>query len=90
MGIGYAELFLIVYITHPGVILPIELSPVFGGVWQCLWVWILSKPAERSAAFGSTMYAIYIAFLVMYLYVFGMMRLTSDARGIASSVSSLA
>lgn len=96
MGYGYAETFLIVFLTHPGVIIPTMGSvtslippgtiqpdmipsegfpPVISGLWQTLWVWILSLPGERSAAFGWTMYALYIVFLLVYMYFFLSLRL---------------
>jgi hypothetical protein len=98
MGYGYAETFLVVFLTHPGVIIPTissvgskltsfippdaagvvppELTSLveggipapISGLWQVLWVWILSLPGERSAAFGWTMYALYIMFLLAYMY----------------------
>jgi formate-dependent nitrite reductase membrane component NrfD len=33
-----------------------------------LWVWILSLPGERSEEFGWTMFALYMVFLVLYMY----------------------
>lgn len=99
MGYGYAETFLVVFLTHPGVIIPTmstavsfipqgalppEASalipssgfpPVVSGLWQTLWVWILSLPGEKSAAFGWTMYALYIVFLLIYMYYFLTVRL---------------
>jgi hypothetical protein len=99
MGYGYAETFLIVFLTHPGVIIP-TISSIGGkltsaippdaaglvppqltslieggipapisGLWQVLWVWILSLPGERGPAFGWTMYALYIVFLLAYMYI---------------------
>ena len=98
MGYGYAETFLIVFLTHPGVILPTTSTaisqvtsmlppevasavpsggfpPVLSGLWQTLWVWILSLPGERSASFGWTMYALYLVFLLVYMYYFVIARL---------------
>jgi hypothetical protein len=92
MGVGYAELFLIVFLTHPGVIvpsttslksmipaggMPIELpeTPIaIAALWQLLWVWILSRPAERNSATGWTMYTIYLIFLGIYAYFFASSR----------------
>lgn len=91
MGYGYAETFLIVFLTHPGVVLPSLSSvtskvtsflppniagvipsdgipPVISGLWQVLWTWILSLPGEKSAGFGWTMYAIYVLFILLYIY----------------------
>ncbi len=99
MGYGYAETFLIVFLTHPGVIIPTmssvtslippgavppeaaALIPSNGfpaplsGLWQTLWVWILSLPGEKSAGFGWTMYALYLVFLLVYMYYFLSVRL---------------
>ncbi len=99
MGYGYAETFLIVFLTHPGVILPTvstaisKLSsyippevasvipsggspPTASALWQILWVWILSLPGEKSAGFAWTMYAIYIFFLLLYMYFFLRLRMS--------------
>ena len=94
MGYGYAETFLIVFLTHPGVIIPTMSSatsllppelgqsvptdgfpPVLSGLWQTLWVWILSLPGEKSAGFGWVMYALYLVFLLVYMYYFVVVRL---------------
>lgn len=92
MGYGYAETFLIVFLTHPGVIIPststlvgkVDLSsvpsevaelvpkggfpPILSGLWQVMWVWILGLPGEKGPAFGWTMYALYLVFLLVYMY----------------------
>jgi len=96
MGYGYAETFLIIFLTHPGVIIPASSSmigkatsmipvgavgpevmdlipssgfpPILSGLWQCLWVWILGLPGEKSAGFGWTMYALYLVFLLFYMW----------------------
>ena len=105
MGYGYAETFLIVFLTHPGVILPTtssaiekgmsfvppgtipaevsELIPKKGfpswlsGLWQALWVWILSAPGKGSAGSAWAMYAVYMLFLFVYMYFFLTYRITS-------------
>ena len=98
MGYGYAETFLIIFLTHPGVIIPSissitnKLVPEGGldmlalvspkladfakkgmpasisALNQVFWAWLLSLPGEKSAAFGWTMYVIYIIFLLIYMY----------------------
>jgi len=97
MGYGYAETFLIIFLTHPGVIIP-TISAVIGkatsfippdlagfipssgapttmsALWQVFWVWVLSKPGEKSAGFAWTMYAIYLVFVLLYMYVAGPLR----------------
>lgn len=94
MGYGYAETFLVVFLTHPGVIIPTTSSaasllppeaatyvpaggfpPVLAGLWQTLWVWILSLPGEKSPALAWTMYALYLVFLLIYMYYFVVVRL---------------
>ena len=96
MGYGYAETFLIVFLTHPGVIIPTTSTvigkapqdamdlipksgfpPILSGLWQTMWVWILSLPAEKSAAFGWTMYVLYMIFLFIYMYYLLRARITS-------------
>lgn len=99
MGYGYAETFLIIFLTHPGVIIPSSSSmlgkaasmvppeaaglipasgfpPLLSGLWQCLWVWILGMPGEKSAGFGWTMYALYLVFLLVYMYYLLRSRIT--------------
>ena len=99
MGYGYTETFLIIFLTHPGVIIPTisavigkftsVIPPPFGdiipksglpttmsGLWQVFWVWVLSKPGERSAGFGWTMYVIYLVFVLLYMYTAGPIRMT--------------
>lgn len=91
MGYGYAETFLIIFLTHPGVIIPtlsavigkftVGIPPIFAqfipktglpltmsGLWQVFWVWVLSKPGEKSAGFGWTMYAVYLVFVLLYMF----------------------
>jgi hypothetical protein len=99
MGYGYFETFIIIFLTHPGVIIPgtggvaskalsyvpseasdiipKELTsklkeglipPFISGLWQVMWVWILSLPGEKGPAAGWTMVYFYCAFLVAYSY----------------------
>ena len=99
MGYGYAETFLVIFLTHPGVVFPTASSamnmipqgaiqpqyeelipkggfpPLLSGLWQVLWAWILSLPGERSAGFGWTMYALYLVFLLVYMYLFLRLRM---------------
>ena len=98
MGYGYAETFLIVFLTHPGVILPTTgsalskaadilpadlagaiptggLPPVLTGLWQVMWTWILSLPGEGSPGLAWTMYALYLVFLLIYMYFFLRIRM---------------
>ena len=76
MGYGYAGTFLVVFLTHPGVISigtlkdVIPSSPTTDALWQVLMAWILDLPAQKSDAFGWTMYVIYIVFLFVYMYYF--------------------
>ena len=100
MGYGYAETFLIIFLTHPGVIIPTisavgkasyippgilspeivdaippsGFPPLVSGMWQVLWVWILSLPGGKSAGFAWTMYVVYMVFLFLYMYLFLSMR----------------
>ena len=107
MGYGYAETFLIVFLTHPGVIIPtltsvgnkavsyvppdlaesipsgiVRYLTTFGfpawisGLWQVLWVWILSLPGEKGPALGWTMYVFYLLFLALYAYLPGRWRIS--------------
>jgi hypothetical protein len=79
MGYGYVETFLIVFLTHPGVVIPESFMtgfpPIMTGLWQVLWYWILGLPGERSAGLAWTMYVIYLIFLGLYAYFFLSIRL---------------
>jgi hypothetical protein len=87
MGIGYADIFLITFLTHPGVVIP-EGGGSMGGislpkfptnwaaVWQCLWYWILSIPANGKPGASWTMFILEIVFLCLYLYFFAAVRLS--------------
>jgi hypothetical protein len=82
-SLGYIGTFLTVFLTHPGVIIPVDgamssgpgglslgsLPPVWSGLWQCLWVWILGLPGEKPAS-GWTMITLYLIFLGLYAYFF--------------------
>lgn len=107
MGYGYAETFLIVFLTHPGVIIPTTgalaakalsyapsgtsdivpqeltsklkeglIPPFVSGLWQVLWVWILSLPGTKSEALGWTMYTLYLIFLFIYIYFVARIRIS--------------
>ncbi len=100
MGYGYAETFLIVFLTHPGVVLPTTSTaigkatsflppdvaaavpsggfpPIITGLWQVFWTWVLSLPGEKSAGFAWTMYALYLVFLLLYMYFFLRIRMSA-------------
>jgi hypothetical protein len=85
MGYGYSETFLVIFLTHPGVIIPTDpagtipsqyealvpkdgVPPVMSALWQVMWAWILNLPGTRGPALGWTMYAIYLVFLLVYMY----------------------
>ena len=90
MGIGYGDIFLITFLTHPGVIIP-EGGGAIGGVslpklptnwaavWQCLWYWILSIPARGKDGIRWTMFVLECVFLALSLYFFGALRMASGA-----------
>jgi hypothetical protein len=83
MGYGYAETFLILFLTHPGVILPSFLDefPTLRAIWQVLWTWILGLPGTRTTgALAWTMYAIYLIFLFVYMYLFLRDRILSTGK----------
>jgi hypothetical protein len=92
MGYGYAETFLIIFLTHPGVLIPPTgamlqkamaylppdlaasvptggIPPFFSALWQAFSVWVLSLPGRSSPGFAWTMYALYLAFLLLYIYL---------------------
>lgn len=70
MGYGYWETSLIVFLTHPGVILPESVwnfsSPFLSALWQMVWVGLLSLPGNSSV--GGTMSILYAVFFVVYAY----------------------
>jgi hypothetical protein len=86
MGIGYQDIFLITFLTHPGVIIPQggnavggvkipELPTNWAALWQCMWYWILHKPASGKEGLRWTMFVLELVFLGLYLYFFGGFRL---------------
>lgn len=86
MGIGYTDIFLLTFLTHPGVIIPQGGAPVGGvsipefptnwaALWQCLWYWILSIPARGKEGLRWTMFVLELVFLLLYLYFFGGSRM---------------
>jgi hypothetical protein len=74
MGYGYAETFLIVFLTHPGVIVAGKwyegVPVVLSGAIQMFSTWLLSLPGEQRGGIGATMYTIYLVFLAVYSYFF--------------------
>jgi len=86
MGIGYGDIFLITFLTHPGVIIPDGGGSVggvslpkfptnFAALWQCLWYWILYLPANGRPAGRWAMLILELVFLALYLYFFVGIRL---------------
>lgn len=62
----YFPLFIIIFLTHPGVILnPFEKSPILNAFYQVFWVWILNLPSNGSAAlYWSSSVIYYIVFVI--------------------------
>ena len=85
MGYGYAETFLIVFLTHPGVIkfsqeLPqkSDYVPTFtSALLQVIQSAILSLPGRGSVGLAWTFYTIYLVFLGVYTYYNLTLRLSS-------------
>lgn len=94
MGFGYAGTFLIIFLTHPGVIIPTMSSatsllpaeaaavvppqgfpPILSGLWQTMWVWILTIAGDKSDGLAWTLYILYLVFLFIYMYVFLRVRI---------------
>ena len=61
----YFPLFVIIFLTHPGVIFnPFETAPVINAFYQMFWVWILNLPSLGSNG-------LYYSSSVMYYIAFG-------------------
>jgi hypothetical protein len=85
MAIGFGDIFLITFLTHPGVVIPdgisiggvpfLQLPTNWAALWQCLWYWILSIPASGKPAGALAMFILELVFLALYLYFFGAIRM---------------
>lgn len=81
MGVGYQDVFLVTFLTHPGVIIP-EGGGVVGGlkmpslsgnwaaVWQVFCYWLLTMPFNGRPGTAWTMFVLYILFILFYAYFF--------------------
>ncbi len=72
----YFPLFIIIFLTHPGVILnPFKESAIISAFYQVFWVWILNLPSNGSAAlYYSTSVIYYWVFLIWAYLKFQMER----------------
>lgn len=87
MGFGYSDVFLVTFLTSPGVIIPQDGTPVGGvsiptlptnwaALWQCFWYWVLTLPAQKSEGARWTMFVLYLIFLGLYAYFILRLRAT--------------
>jgi hypothetical protein len=66
---GYAVTFLIVFLTHPGVMYNFFDPGIPGGLFHAMTVLILQLPSDSSVAFASTMSIIYWLVLFIWAYI---------------------
>ena len=70
MYTGYTSL-LIVFLTHPGVLIPIPLTGLWTwirGLWQASWVLVMHSFSEGKRSFMATM--VYWAILYAWAYIY--------------------
>lgn len=76
MGIGYQDVFLVTFLTHPGVIIPeggigmFKLTGNWAAIWQVFWYWVLALPFGKTAATAWTAFTFYMVFILFYAYFF--------------------
>ena len=91
MGFGYAGTFLVIFLTHPGVIIPSMTSvtsllpleavpsggfpPIMSALWQVFCAWVLGLGGSGSEGLTWTMYTLYLVFLFIYMYLFLRLRI---------------
>lgn len=64
---GY-EMFLVVWLTHPGVVLDIWKGfPVISALWQCMWLQFLYFSIKKESA-AITMSILYSIFTAVWMY----------------------
>lgn len=66
---GYLITFLIVFLTHPGVIMNFFDPGIPGGIFQALVVLALQSPSDGKASFANTMTIVYWIILGIWAYV---------------------
>ncbi len=66
----YDVLFIIIFLTHPGVIFnPFEKSPLINALYQVFWVWLLNLPSLGSNALYYTSSTIYYWAFAIWAYL---------------------
>lgn len=65
---GAYEMFLLTWLTHPGVVLNLfGGTPVMSALWQCMWMSILYYSITKESA-AITMTTLYTVFAVVWTY----------------------
>jgi hypothetical protein len=66
---GYATSFVIIFLTHPGVVFSFFDPGIAGGIFQAILVLMLNLPSDGKASFSYTMAIIYWVLLGIWAYV---------------------
>ena len=66
---GNVTSFIIVFLTHPGVVVNFFDPGVAGGLFQAAMVLLFSAPSDGKASFANTMAIIYWVLLGIWAYV---------------------
>jgi hypothetical protein len=66
---GYLVTFVIVFLTHPGVVINWFDPGVPGGLFQAAMVLVLQSPSDGKQSFADTMSIIYYVMLAIWAYI---------------------
>jgi hypothetical protein len=71
---GYLVNAILIFLTHPGIILPITSPGILSAVGQVLLVWTLNAPADKAPALATAMALVY--YIAFGLWAFIKARIT--------------
>lgn len=66
---GYAVSFILIFMTHPGVVFNFFNPGIGGAIFQSIFVLILQSPSDGKASFSATMAIVYWVMLGIWAYV---------------------
>jgi hypothetical protein len=66
---GYFITFILIFMTHPGVVYTFFDPGVPGGLVQACIVLLLQSPSDGKASFANTMSILYCVFLGVWAYI---------------------
>lgn len=79
--LGYYGMFLVVWLTHPGVVLNLfKTNPVLSAFWQVLWVYLLFFTITKKSM-AITMSIVYTVFSAVWVYAAVRRALVSPLSG---------